>query len=459
MISVDSLKKVYCVGIGGIGLSALALLLKEKGIDVSGADATESHITENLKKRGVTVHLGFDAAHVPPDADCIVYSLAWPEDNVERAQAAQYGLPSFSYPQMLGLVSATLKTVAVSGTHGKTTTTAMIATMAIDCAIDPTIVVGSFMNDPKSGDAQKNFIAGKSDWLIVEACEYRRSFLNLSPFILVITMVDADHLDYYKDLADIKDAFLTMAMKVPVEGALVYDVADTRNQFLLDAKRDGHIVAHIVDYGQYIKKVPPLRIPGEHNRRNAAAGLAVMDIIFRNAAAGAVSIGSESVFSKAQESIATFKGTWRRFEYKGKANFGVPVYDDYAHHPAEIRATLQGARELYSKARIHAVFQPHLFSRTKDLFDEFINAFDDADYVYLLPIYAAREAYDPTITSDMLVQALLKKSVQVIGVTSHESAVTALQQAVKEGNLSPTDVVITMGAGDVNKVADMLVSA
>jgi len=447
--NIESLRRVHCVGIGGIGVSAIALMLKERGVEVTGSDASESYVAESLRSKGISVALGHSASHVPEGIDCLIYTIAVPSTNPERQEAARRGVPEMSYPEMLGLVSSRMKTIAVSGTHGKTTTTAMISKAMSDCGLDPTVVVGSFMNDPKR-EVRRNFISGASDYLVVEACEYRRSFLNLFPTILVITSIEEDHLDYYKDLADIQDAFIEIASRVPADGAIVCDAADPAVAFVLAETKNRGSTAKIIDYAEYLKgsadgtdkaQALTLKVPGEHNRRDAAAARAVLHFL-----------GADD--AKVCESLRGFGGTWRRFEYKGElkvaAAQAAKVYDDYAHHPTEIRATLQGARELFPQGHIVAIFQPHLYSRTKDLFSEFSEAFSDADEILLAPIYAARETPDPSIDSEMLAEAIRAQ-----GKKAHSFpdlvAVAAEAKALK------ADIIVVMGAGDVTKVSDMLV--
>ena len=444
-IDLQKLHKVHCVGIGGIGVSAIALMLKERGVGVTGSDASESYVAESLRSKGIPVALGHSASHVPADIDCLIYTIAVPTSNPERQEAARLGVPQMSYPEMLGLVSAKMKTIAVSGTHGKTTTTAMISKAMIECGLDPTVVVGSFMNDPKR-EVRRNFIAGASDYLVVEACEYRRSFLNLYPTILVITSIEEDHLDYYKDLADIQSAFREIALRVPAGGAIICDAKDPAVASVI-----ADVAAKIVDYTEYLDAgkhtACDLKVPGEHNRRDAAAARAVLHFL-----------GADD--AKACESLKSFGGTWRRFEYKGLMSGAgmlpaarlIAVYDDYAHHPTEIRATLQGARELFNGKHVLAIFQPHLYSRTKDLFADFSAAFSDADEVFLAPIYAARETPDPSIDSVMLAEAISKQG-------KNARAFPDLTSIVAAAKASNADAIIVMGAGDITKVADRLVAA
>jgi UDP-N-acetylmuramate--alanine ligase len=414
-MDLKNIKKVYFIGIGGIGMSAVARMLalrsfSEGGlVEVLGSDRSESLVTDELEKLGVKVFYKQEAENITPDIDLVIYTIAMTDDSPELVKARELGIACKTYPEMLGLISADKYTIAIAGTHGKTTTTAMIAEMMIAAGLDPTVIVGSLL---KSGT---NFIAGKSKYFVVEACEYRRSFLNLHPTLAVVTNIDADHLDYYKDLDDIKSAF---------------------SQFLSQSENK------IVDYQKYLAKAPELLVPGEHNRQNAAVALAVADFLQID----------EEVAKKA---LSKFSGTWRRFEYKGETKEGALIYDDYAHHPTEIKASILGAREFMKKqglaGKLIIAFQPHLYSRTKLLKDDFAEALAGADQVILLPIYAAREPVDPDINSDILASLIrLKGGVVDIVPNPQEASKMALEQAGKG------DLLITMGAGDISQLAPNL---
>jgi len=427
--------KVHLVGIGGIGVSALARMFLGEGPPaggVSGSDRDPSPITEELARLGVKIFFGHRAENLPPDADLVIYTIAVPPDNPELLAAKRLGIKTLSYPEALGEISARKFTIAVAGTHGKTTTTAMLAKIFIDAGLDPTVIVGSILPTQKS-----NFIFGRSKYFIVEACEYRRSFLNLSPRILVITNIDNDHLDYYRDLADIESAFAELAGKLPADGALVCDRNDERLKSVLLNTR-----CLTFDYRQLPTTDLKLSVPGEHNQRNAQAALAVAAVV-----------GIDQ--SVARRSLETFSGTWRRFEFKGRTAGGALVYDDYAHHPTEIRATLAGARELFPDQKIVVIFQPHLYSRTKLLLNDFATSFHGADQVIVLPIYAAREPFDASISAEILAEAITKQGVPARAVSGFESASNYLQ------NLKPNpyNLILTMGAGDIFQLAENLVSS
>lgn len=423
-------KKVHFIGIGGIGISAIARMMMLEGKEVSGSDRDESEVTRELAKLGAKVAIGQKAENIAPGTDLVIYTIAIPDDDPELARARELGIRCVTYPQALGLITKEKFTIAVSGAHGKTTTTAMVAKVMMDNGLDPTVVVGSILKDAKS-----NFIAGKSEYFVIEACEYRRSFLNYSPKVLVITNIDDDHLDYYKDIDDIVSAFAEMASKVPEDGFIV---CDRELPHIAKAVRDAK--ATIVDLGPFVDMNLKLMTPGEHNLANAAAALAVADI---------VGIPRK----KAEQSLESFSGTWRRSEYKGLMKSGAVVFDDYGHHPTEVMATLAGFREMFPDKRITVVFQPHLYSRTKQHLAHFGEAFAHADQVVFAPIYPAREPFDPSISSDMLADEVRARGGKAVSLPSFDE----IEKHVRSQLKSDKDLLITMGAGDVFAVAERLV--
>lgn len=445
----SKIKTVHFVGIGGIGISAIARMFLMQGKKVSGSDMAESEVTLELRKAGVKISIGQQAENIPTDCDLVIYTIAVLPNNSEFAEAKRRGIPMMSYPEALGEISRDKFTIAVSGTHGKTTTTAMIAQILLDAGLDPSVIVGSFIKSPVRSpvrlsltgtkgstlrDEKTNFIAGKGKYFVVEACEYRRSFLNLSPKILVITNIDNDHLDYYKDMDDIESAFAELTTKVSRNGAVVCDFTDKRAKRAASAGK-----GKVVDFGEYLKEVPKLLVPGVHNRKNAAAALAVSEFL------GVTP-------STALGAIQKFSGTWRRFEFRGKAKNGTLVYDDYGHHPTEIAATLEGARELFPTQKIVVVFQPHLYSRTKEHLKAFGQCFRLADAVILLPIYPAREIDSGDINSQMVVEEIKRNGENAELVQTFSAAAKHAQNLSDMG-----DLILTLGAGETNKVADLLV--
>lgn len=427
------MKKVYFIGAGGIGMSALAQYFKNQGIEVSGSDREASPVTELLESKNITVVIGQKAENVPSDAEMVIYSDAVPVENPERVCAEGRGIEQLSYFSMLGKVSEGKRTVAVAGTHGKTTTTGMLARILRDAGAKPTAIIGSIVKDFGS-----NYIAGTSDLFIVEACEYRDHLLELSPEILVITNLEWDHTDYFPSLAALQETFKKAIERIPADGTIVTDPHNKNIAPLL-----AHAKARIVDYTQ--EPAYELRLPGEFNRNNARAAAAAARVTFP-------SVTDEAI----RASLASFEGTWRRFEYKGKTASGADVYDDYAHHPTAVRETLKALRAktkgLPAQAgKIFVAFHPHLYSRTRDLLDEFATAFRDADRVFIAPIYAAREADDGTISNEILAERIRATGMDAIALDSFDAIERALDKARE------SDTVMTMGAGDIYKVADALV--
>ena len=432
-IDLTQINNIHFIGVGGIGISAIARMMLEEGKNVSGQDMQDSEILHELKKAGAKVSIVQDFAKIPKKTDLIVYTIAIENYDSELFQKLkEQEIPIRSYPEMLNIVTRGKYTIAISGTHGKTTTTGMIAQVLRDSGNDPTVVVGSLLVGENT-----NFIAGRSQYFVVEACEYRRSFLNINPNILVITNIDADHLDYYKDMEDIKSAFRELALKVPKDG---YVVCNPTDPHIIDVVAG--IEAQVVDYERFFEENLEINLPGIHNKKNASCAIAV---------ASCLNIEIDT----AKAVLKDFNGMARRFEVIGELANGVRVYDDYAHHPTEILASLQGFRELYSKENEHkiiVVFQPHLFSRTKSLLDEFAKCFIDADLVILLPIYYAREVDDGSVSSDLLSKQIVENNVHSVVAPSFVEAKSYIEKLdLKEG-----DVIVTMGAGEANVVGQML---
>ena len=432
-IDFNTIKKIHFIGIGGIGMSALARFFLHEKKQVSGSDRVGSIITEALEKEGVKFFAGQSAENISNDIDLIVYTEAMPKDHEEMLAGQVLGVPMMNYFEALGLVVNPYYLIAVAGSHGKTTTTAMLTDVLEEAGLDPTAVIGSLRS--KTGS---NFRAGKSKYAVVEACEYKRDFLHLEPDILVITNVEFEHVDYYKDLADVQSAFRTLAQKVPAEGFVVVDTSHPNIKPILEG-----VSAKIIDYKNWLNLNLVLRQPGLHNRLNAGAVSAVADILQI----------AKNISDKALEN---FSGTWRRFEYKGvfKNNQGeeVIVYDDYAHHPTEISATISGVRELFGNKKLTVVFQSHTYSRTAGLFSDFVSALTKADEVILLPIYAAREDNIYGVSSEKMVDMIKENGGEAVVVDNPEEAIEYIKNNSIEG------VIVTMGAGDMtSKVGEGLI--
>jgi len=336
MINLENVQNIHFIGIGGIGISAIARMMLLEGKIVSGSDTVESIVTEVLSDHGADIVIGHATENIKGDTDLVIYTIAVTDDNPELKKARELYIPLLTYPEALGLLSKNKYTIAIAGTHGKTTTTGMIAHSMLEAGLDPSVIIGSFLKGYKS-----NFIAGKSNYFVLEACEYQRSFLHINPDILVITNIEEDHLDYYKDLDDIQSAFREIIKKLPKEG---YVICNPNNKNLKPVLKD--VDQRIVDYTVEELGIE-LKIPGKHNIENAKAALSVLKLI---------DVAEEKVL----DSLEKFNGTWRRSDYLGVTEKGAIVYDDYAHHPSEIQTTLNGFALRFSNKKIIVVFQPHL---------------------------------------------------------------------------------------------------
>ncbi|MDP3974904.1 MAG: UDP-N-acetylmuramate--L-alanine ligase [Candidatus Jorgensenbacteria bacterium] len=427
-LDLNKIDRVHCIGIGGIGVSAIARMLHAQGKKVTGSDASPSPVTDMLKRLGIRVVFGHATKNVGR-ADLVVYTKAVLSGNPELRAARRRGIPTLSYAEMLGAISKDRYTVAVAGTHGKTTTTAMIGHILRAARLHPTIIVGGIM---KNGGT--NFVAGKGKYFVVEACEYKKSFLDLHPKIVVITNIDNDHLDYYRTIGNIRRAFAKFVGRLGSDGYLICDPRDANMTTVARGTR-----ARVLNYSRIPLRVR-LRVPGAYNKKNAQAAFAV---------ARALGIPVRT----AERALRSFRGVGRRFEYKGTWH-GVRFYDDYAHHPTEVKATLRAARGYFGKGKkIWCVFQPHLYSRTRLLMRDFAQSFLDADEVLLADIYAAREKNDGKTNSRMLAGKIsMRTPARYLGTFSRIA--TFLRTHAKRG-----DAVITMGAGEAYKVWNMVRSA
>ena len=418
---------IYMVGIGGIGMSALAQYLDHTDHKVSGSDRDESPVVTMLAQKGIHVEVGQKDSHIPEDAELLIYSDAVPSTNAERIQAKEMNIPEMTYFEALGEVTSTARTVAIAGTHGKTTTTGMLAKILQYAEKEPTVIVGSIVRDFGS-----NFLAGKENLFVVEACEYRDHILKLSPEILVITNIELDHTDYFPNLEALQATFRKAAARVPAHGIIVTNPYDPVIAAVLS-----DAVAPILDYTT--QTVPALEQIGEFNAQNARAAKTAARALFPHL--------QEEYTDRA---LMDFKGSWRRFEYKGETPSAALVYDDYAHHPTAVRKTIEAARERFPDKRIVVAFHPHLYSRTKSLLNEFAAALATADSALVAPIYAAREEPDPSVSS-----ALLAEKARVLGgdVEALDSFDLIRERLLEEGDDA---LIITMGAGDIYKVAEQI---
>ncbi|MCI8283796.1 MAG: UDP-N-acetylmuramate--L-alanine ligase [Firmicutes bacterium] len=456
MLDIAKYKHVHCIGIGGIGLSAVAEILKSKGYTVSGSDMKTSDMTEHLKMQGITVYEGHSAENIE-GADLVVYSAAVSPENPEIATAKERGITLATRAEALGaLMSYYSTSIAISGTHGKTTTTSMVSLILEHGGVDPTILVGG--NLPEfHGNAK----IGHSEYFVTEACEYMDSFLSLRPKIEIILNIDSDHLDYFKDIDHIVKSFDRFSKLVPEDGFIVaYDGNPFVSNILqsVDSKvvtfgftdtskfcgknisfdSNGFPAFDVICDGEVLCRIQ-LSVPGEHNMTNALAAFATCYTL---------GVPAESIC----ETLKKFKGSQRRFDVIGTTENNVKVIDDYAHHPTEIKATLHAAQNTPHN-RLWCLFQPHTYTRTRALFDEFTKSFDDADVLIMSEIYAAREKNIHKISSKEIISAIKKQ--QPAKEAYYFGSLEEIAVFVKN-NAQPGDTVITMGAGDIYKVAEML---
>jgi UDP-N-acetylmuramate--alanine ligase len=422
--------KVYCIGIGGIGVSGVARFLKHEGHDVSGSDLDRSAITDGLSGDGISVYFDQSGEHLTKDTDVVVYSIAIADDHPELMKAWNLGIPTYTYANVLGELSRNKKTIAISGTHGKTTAAGMLYSVFLSNKKSPSALVGSLMKD----FGGINIACGSDDDLILEACEYRRNFASLHPAYALVINIEFDHCDFFQTEDHYFRAFKSFLSKVPPKGFIVMRTEDS-----VKVGAD-YFQCKVVFYDQYIDELKNRasfnpKVFGEHNLQNAACAYAF-----------AKELGFPE--EKILRGLENYSGTWRRMEYKGGIK-GAEIYDDYAHHPSEVKATLSALREKYPNKKIRAVFQPHQYSRTKFFLDEFAKSFDDADEVIVSDIYRVRDtdAAVSTISIDDLVSEISEHHQNVRNGEGIKNTAKYINETSAED-----DVVVTMGAGDITKI-------
>jgi UDP-N-acetylmuramate--alanine ligase len=446
---------IHFVGIGGIGMSGIAEVLANLGFRVSGSDQRKSEVTAHLEELKVEVTEGHDAANVG-DAHVVVRSTAVRDDNPEIIEARRRSIPVIPRAEMLAeLMRMKPYTVAVAGSHGKTTTTSMIATVLGIAGLDPTFVVGGIVRSYRA-----NARLGKSELMVVEADESDRSFLMLDPMIAVVTNIDREHMDYYHDMEDVRKCFADFVNKVPFYGAAVLCLDDPhvqavipkveRRRITYGMSAQADISAHDIRYdhsfgsnfqvlsGINVLGRVTLRVPGKHNVYNSLGAIAA-------------ALELDVPFDTIAHALSEFGGAERRFQFKGEEK-GITVVDDYGHHPTEIKATLSAARIGAPNRRIVALFQPHRYTRTADLMDEFASAFNNADVLLVSDIYAASETPIEGINAEVLTSRIKSyghKHAEYIG--GIEGSAEILRDTVRDG-----DLVITLGAGTVTRIGDQL---
>lgn len=452
------LKRIHFIGIGGIGMSAIAEMLHDMGMDVQGSNNVENSNTKRVRKQGIPVFIGHDASNLD-GADAVVISTAIPEDNPELAEAKRRGMPIGHRSEILAEILKYKQSICVSGTHGKTTTSSLIASMMIAGNKKPGFVIGGILN-AKESNAQ----LGKGDWLIVEADESDGSFLRLPTTISVITNIDPEHLDFYKTFENMKRAYMAFIQKTAFYGCTIacFDhpvvrelIAQAKNRKIITyglnkqadihpdnirVSKNGFILDVFIRRGEKFHKIKDVHfsLMGEHNIANAMAAVAVAE-----------QMGfSDKII---QKTLAEFKGIQRRLTPRGVIGQDVVIYDDYAHHPVEIQATLKALKTAKS-GRVIAIFQPHRYTRLRDLWRDFLMAFDHADMVWICDVYAAGEAPLEGISSDRFTQDLSVRHPNVLYIPDFESLPDIIRHQVMSG-----DTIVCLGAGSISAQSVVLI--
>lgn len=448
-------KKIHFIGIGGIGMSGIAEFLHNQGLEITGSDMKKTDLTRHLEEIGIRVDEGHDPKLVK-DVDVVVKSSAVKDDNPEIQAAKALKIPVIRRAEMLAEITRMSFSIGISGTHGKTTSTSMTGMVLEAAGLDPTIIVGGKVKNYGS-----NNVMGSGKYIVVEADEYDHSFLSLTPCIAGITNIDTDHLDCYRNLDDIKGAFIEYANKVPFFGSVIACLDDPGVQAILpdvhkkiftygfsrqadiqalNVRMKDFKSAYDVSYRGYNLGQISMHVTGRHNIQNSllAVGIGLeLDIPFKDIHAG----------------LEQYSGVYRRFELKGTAA-GITVYDDYAHHPTEIIATLEGFKDS-TKRRIVTLFQPHLYSRTRDLYQQFGNAFFSCDCLVLAPIYPARESAIPGVSSKMIADAAIQSGHHKVILIENNRDIVPQTLAI----LQPDDILVTMGAGNIWQYGEEILAA
>jgi UDP-N-acetylmuramate--alanine ligase len=449
----SSIKKLHFIGIGGIGMSGIAEILLDQGFKISGSDRALSEVTERLQNLGAVTFEGHRASNIAHDVDTVVYSSAVQPDNPEILEAQRRKIPIVRRAEMLAEMMRLKYGIGIAGTHGKTTTTSMTSLVLMEGGLDPTVIVGGKL----SGLGGTNARLGRGEFIVVEADEYDRSFLSISPTVAVLTTLETDHLDCYRDLEDIKSAFIQFANKVPFYGFIVvcldepalldimpnlskkkiitYGLNPQADVQAVDIRHKDNTTTFTLIHGRKELGIITLQVPGKHNVQNSL---------------GAIAVGLELgvPFEKIKSGIEKFAGVYRRWEMKGEVN-GVAVYDDYAHHPTECKATLSGVKAGWRR-RVVCVFQPHLYSRTRDFYEDFGKSFLLSDVLVVTDIYPAREEPIQGISGELIVNAAKQFGHKDVHYVPDKKQVPAfLTSIVMNG-----DIVITMGAGDIWKYGE-----
>jgi UDP-N-acetylmuramate--alanine ligase len=446
-------QKVHIIGIGGIGISGLARILKQEGHQISGSDLNQNNITEDLKTEGMTIYYGHAAENIPADCQLVVHTTAIPKTNPELIEATKRGLPILTYPQAVGKLTRNYQTISVCGTHGKTTTTSMIGLALVENQADPTIIVGSLLRELDN----KNERIGKSRLFVLESCEYQEAFLNYHPSIIVLNNVEEEHLDYFGTKERYLQAFEKFIKQLQPGGILIANGDEENVREVIARSKPEKVITfgqktdndyiiknHQVFHQNELVFSFNLGIPGTHNIYNATAAMIVSEYLKLNR-------------QTSLQTINNFRGAARRFEIKGQID-QTTIIDDYGHTPAEIQSTLQGLRERFGQnAKILCIFQPHQYSRTYQFLDQFADSFHQVNQVYIPNIYRTRDSDEDVqkVSPEILVQHINLKQPQSAQHTKNlEDTYLLISQ-----NYSQYDVIITMGAGDITKLSSRLIES
>ena len=455
MLDIKNCKNIYFIGIGGISMSGIAVILKKWNYIVSGSNNVESAQTDWVTKQGIKVNIGQVAENINSNIDLIVYTAAIKEDNPELVRARELGIKCIERGEFLGELTKLFKnTIGVAGTHGKTSTTSMLALSFIEAGLDPSIQVGAVLDEING-----NYRVGNSDYFIIEACEYHNSYHSFKQKSAIVLNIDDDHLDFFKNIGGVEESFEKYVSLLPSDGFLVINRDDercyklrnyTKAKVITVGKEDnadwyyknvryddeGYPSFEVYNNKKYVDSIS-LRVRGEHNVFNCLCCIAMCN---------AYGVAIEAI----KKAILKFTGAERRLEYKGMIN-GARVYDDYAHHPTEIRATFNGIKHMkYNKS--WAIFEAHTFSRLKAHLKEFAESLTGFDNIIVMDIYPAREINIYNISEDDVINELAKRGKDAIHISKYEEIVDYLKEHVRK-----EDIVVTVGAGNVTKIADMLI--
>ena len=463
--------QVHFIGIGGIGTSSLARYFLAQNWLVTGSDAVNSVITQELAKDGIEVKIGHKKSNLPKNAHLVIHTAAMPADNPEFKLAEKLGIKIQTYPQALGELTKKYKTIAIAGSHGKSSTTAMVATILIKAKMDPTVIIGTKING-------WNFRAGKSEYLVIEADEYKGAFWNYYPYAAIVTNIDLEHVDFYKNLTAVKNSFLKFLKHIPENGHIILNGDNKNVASIIPRLKKGNIATFSHKDKKIINKIKKIiKVPGRHNIMNALAAFKLSK---------ALGIEEEIIL----KALSSYKGVWRRIEYKGNTPEGYKVFDDYGHHPTEIKATLQAIYEKFPKKNIVCVFQPHQQKRLVALYKDFTTSFADADYILIPNVYnpKGRDELSHNINSESLAKDINKSlstpssvittTTSVIPATSVITTTTSVIPAkagiqnfprakyigslknipkeIKKLPLKKGDIIVMMGAGDIAEITPLL---